>query len=245
MARVRPLIPGIAATAAAIGSSLEPAPRGHVGRGVYETLRAAVLDCTFVPGMALSEQAVSEQLQVSRAPVREAFRQLVNEGLLESLPQRGTFVSRLNEARIADAIFVREVIECRAAELAAKAPLVQRKALVQIVKRQAAASAKADYAAHLAADEAFHHQVLVLAGHPHAWAALRLARTGMNRIRHLAIPTVGSNRIAIDHHRRIVDAVIAGDARAAGRHMRAHVQSPLDFLQAIRQRYPEYFEGAD
>lgn len=245
MARARPLIPGITAAAPAAGSALEPAPRGHVGRGVYETLRTAVLDCTFLPGMALSEQAVSEQLMVSRAPVREAFRQLANEGLLETQPQRGTFVARLNEARIADAIFVREAIECRAAELAAKAPLAQRRTLVQIVKRQAAASAKADYAAHLAADEEFHHQVLVLAGHPHAWGALRLARTGMNRIRHLAIPAVRSDRIAIDHHRLIVDAVIAGDARAASRHMREHVQSPLDFLQQIRRRYPEYFEDAE
>lgn len=243
MARARPLIPGIAAAARA-ASALDPPPRGHVGRSVYETLRTAVLDCTFLPGMALSEQAVSEQLNVSRAPVREAFRQLANEGLLETLPQRGTFVARLNQAKIGDAIFVRETIECRAVGLAAKAPLAERKTLVQIVRRQAAASAKADYVAHLAADEEFHHQILVLAGHPYAWGALRLARTGMNRIRHLAIPAVGSDRIAIDHHRLVVDAIIAGDARAASRHMRAHVHAPLDFLQEIRRRHPEYFEDA-
>ena len=176
--------------------------------------------------------------------MREAFRQLANEGLLETMPQRGTFVARLNEARIGDAIFVREAIECRAVELAAKAPLAQRRTLAQIVKRQAAASARADYAAHLAADEEFHHQILVLAGHPHAWGALRLARTGMNRIRHLAIPAVGSDRIAIDHHRLVVDAIIAGDARAASRHMREHVRAPLEFLQEIRRRHPEYFEDA-
>lgn len=242
MARVRPLIPDIAASPSEPAGSLNGPSRGQVGRGVYQTVRTAVLDCTFLPGMALSEQAVSEQLQVSRAPVREAFRQLVSEGLLESFPQRGTFVSRLNEARIADAIFVREAIECRAVELAIRAPLAQRRSLQQIVRRQSAASAKADYAAHLAADEEFHHQILVLAAHPHAWGALRLARTGMNRIRHLAIPAVGSDRIAIDHHRSVVDAIIAGDARAASRHMREHVHSPLAFLQEIRRRHPDYFD---
>ncbi|WP_418314718.1 GntR family transcriptional regulator [Piscinibacter sakaiensis] len=242
MARLRPFIPDLAASTSAAHATLDPPPRGQVGRGVYETLRTAVLDCTFLPGMALSEQAVSEQLDVSRAPVREAFRQLANEGLLESLPQRGTFVARLNEAKISDAIFVREAIECRAVELAAQASLAQRRTLAQIVKRQASASARADYAAHLAADEEFHHQILVLAGHPHAWAALRLARTGMNRIRHLAIPAVGSNRIAIDHHRLVVDAIIAGDAGAASQRMREHVQSPLAFLQEIRRRHPDYFE---
>lgn len=239
MARSRPQIPGLAPA---------PAPAAHAGgrgviaRGAYETLRTAILDCTFVPGMALSEQAVSEQLQVSRAPVREAFRQLAVEGLLEAIPQRGTFVARLDRQRIADAVFVREAIECKAAALAARAPLPQKKELAAIVKRQAGASARRDYTAHLGADEDFHRHILLLAGHPHAWNALRLARTGMNRIRHLAIPAVGSPRIAIDHHRLIVDAIIEGDARAAAEAMRVHIHSPLDFLDAIHEAHPEYFE---
>jgi DNA-binding GntR family transcriptional regulator len=135
MARTRPTIPELAAPAAS-------ATRGQMGRDVYESIRSAILDCTFLPGMALSEQAVSDGLQVSRAPVREAFRQLAVEGLLESLPQRGTFVARLSRAKIADAIFVREAIECRAAALAAQAPLAQRRTLEKIVSRQAKASAK-------------------------------------------------------------------------------------------------------
>lgn len=241
MARSRPQIPLLAAPAAAAAAG--PAGRGAVGRSAYEAIRTAILDCTFAPGMALSEQSVSEQLQVSRAPVREAFRRLVMEGLLESAPQRGTRVSRLHRDRIADAIFVREAIECRAAELAAQAPLAQRRALGAIVQRQVRAQARRDYAEHLAADEELHHAILDLAGHPHAWPALRLARLGMNRIRHLAIPAVGSPRIAVDHHRVIVDAIVAGDGKAASRAMRVHIHSPLDFLEAIRREHPEYFEA--
>lgn len=238
MARSRPQIPVLAPA---------PAPadvqRGGIARGAYEAIRTAVLDCTFVPGMALSEQSVSEQLQVSRAPVREAFRQLVTEGLLEVVPQRGTFVAPLDAARIADALFVREAIECKAASLAARAPLEGKRRLQRIVQEQSRASARKDYAAHLAADEDFHREILALAGHPHAWNALRLARTGMNRIRHLAIPAVGSNRIAIDHHKAIVDAIVAGDARGAADAMRRHISSPMDFLDAIRKDHPEYFRA--
>jgi DNA-binding GntR family transcriptional regulator len=243
MARSRPHIPEIAG-AAARAHAAAPKARGAMGRDVYEAIRTAILDCTFMPGMALSEQAVSVELQVSRAPVRDAFRQLAVEGLLEAVPQRGTFVARLNREKIADAIFVREAIECRAAELAAAAGLGERQQLADIVARQARASAREDYATHLATDEEFHHRILVLAGHPHAWTALRLARTGMNRIRHLAIPAVGSHRIAIDHHRLIVDAITAGDASAASEAMRVHIHSPMDFLDAILLRHPEYFELA-
>ena len=242
MARSRPHITGLSPSALPQPSAGGAAPRGQVGKQAYQSIRNAILDCTFLPGMALSEQAVSEQLQVSRAPVREAFRQLTVEGLLETLPQRGTFVARLDRAKIADAIFVREAIECKAAELAAAAPSAPKKVLDMILRRQASAATRRDYATHLASDEELHHAILLLAGHPHAWNALRLARTGMNRIRHLAIPAVGSHKIAIDHHRLIVSAIQAGDARAAAEAMRVHIHSPLTFIDAIEQRHPEYFE---
>lgn len=237
MARSRPHIPDIQTPSTAHADR----PRGSVSQDVYARLRTAVLDCTFLPGMALSEQAVSDELGVSRAPVREAFRQLTSEGLLEVLPQRGTFVSRLSGARIADAIFVREAIECRAAELAAGAALVQRRTLEPILTQQALASRAGDYGQHLAHDEAFHHQILLLAGHPHAWGPLRLARTGMNRIRHLAIPGLGSDKIAVDQHTLVVRAIVRGDKARAVRVMREHIQSPLVFLEKIRQQSPEYF----
>src|SRR5437764_5547683 len=102
MARPRPQIPEIATPVRALAAHAASAGRGRMGRGVYEVLRTAILDCTFLPGTALSEQAVSDELQVSRAPVREAFRQLAGEGLVESVPQRGTFVARLNADKIAD-----------------------------------------------------------------------------------------------------------------------------------------------
>jgi GntR family transcriptional regulator, rspAB operon transcriptional repressor len=243
MARFRPTIPDIAAPAVPAGAA-GASGRGHMGRSVYGSIRTAILDCTFLPGMALSEQALSDGLQVSRAPVREAFRQLGAEGLLEVLPQRGTFVARLSRARIQDAIFVREAIECKAAELAALAPLAERRTLEDVLARQAGASDRKDYTTHLSTDEEFHHRILELAGHPHAWAPLRLARTGMNRIRHLAIPEVGSNRIAIDQHREVVNAIVAGDAARAAEVMRVHIQSPLVYVDAIQQRFPEYFDGA-
>ncbi|NJM44241.1 MAG: GntR family transcriptional regulator [Brachymonas sp.] len=252
MARTRPLIPDISHESAALRSvdllpssaSKIQSQRGQMSRHTYEAIRRAILDCTLLPGMALSEQAMSDSLQVSRAPVREAFGQLATEGLLQAVPQKGSFVARLSPAKIKDAIFVREMIECRAAELAAKAPLIERKKLQKFIAQQVKASAAGDYATHLASDEAFHYQILCLAGHPHAWGSLRQARTGMNRIRHLAIPELGSNKIAIDHHRQIMQAIVAGDSKLAAKSMRLHIQSPQAFLQQIARLHPEYFEDA-
>jgi GntR family transcriptional regulator, rspAB operon transcriptional repressor len=216
--------------------------RGAYGLKAYEAIRAAILECSLLPGAALSEQALSEGLAMSRAPVRDALRQLAAEGLVQVIAQRGTFVARISLTRVRDAVFVREVIECKAAELAAAAPLAQRKELQQLLKTQRLAADQGDYATHLSSDEALHLRILELAGHPHAWPALRLARTGMNRIRHLAIPVAGSHRIALDHHRMIVQAIIEGNASKATEHMRVHIQSPLMFLDVIAQHFPDYIE---
>ena len=238
MARSKLKLPEIAPMAAG-GTAMRA--RGMISLDAYESIRTAILNCSFAPGMALSELAVSEELGVSRAPVRDAFRRLVGEGLLEVVPQRGTLVSLLSRAKIEDAIFVREVIECRAAELAALAPLDERKKLDLLLERQIEASDQKNFMGHLLADEDLHHQILVLAGHRHAWSPLMLARTGMNRIRHIAIPELGGNRIAIEQHRQVVKAIIEGDSAGAHQQMLLHIRSPLRFVDAISERYPEYF----
>jgi DNA-binding GntR family transcriptional regulator len=209
-------------------------------RNAYEAIRNAILDCTLLPGVALSEQALSEGLGVSRAPVRDALRQLAAESLVQVMPQRGTYVALIDPVKVRDAVFVREVIECRAAELACAAPKAERSQLQALLKAQEEASSRGDYASHLQADEVLHQRILHLAGHPHAWPALRLARTGMNRVRHLAISAAGSHRIAINQHQLIVKAITAGDAASAREHMREHIRSPLGFLDAIALHHPEY-----
>jgi DNA-binding GntR family transcriptional regulator len=238
MARAKLTLPVIAPAGPAPART---SARGLISLESYESLRTAILNCSLAPGMALSELAVSEELGVSRAPVRDAFRRLVGEGLLQVAPQRGTRVSLLSRGKIEDAIFVREAIECRAAELAAEAPLRERKRLNQLLERQIDASSRKDFLGHLSADEDLHREILILAGHPHAWSPLLLARTGMNRIRHIAIPELGGNRIAIDQHRELVRAIVAGDGAKAQQKMLLHIRLPLLFVDAICERYPEYF----
>lgn len=249
MARTRLLLPALVATtprqraAASKAKSTNALPRGAFARNAYNAIRHAILDCTLLPGVALSEQALSEGLGVSRAPVRDALRQLVAEGLVHAIPQRGTYVSRIDPVKVRDAVFVREAIECRAAELACAANADEKSQLQALLKVQQQASARSDYATHLQADEDLHQRILELAGHPHAWPALRLARTGMNRIRHLAIAAVGSHHIAVHQHQLIVDAIVNGKAESARELMREHIRSPLGFLDAIGKNHPQYIES--
>lgn len=133
MARTRPQLPDLGSLQA---PTQEAAARGQFSRSAYDVIRGAILECRLLPGVALSEVALAEQLGISRAPVREALRQLASEHLVEVIPQRGSFVALLDADRIRDAIFVREVIECRAAALAAKAPVAKRRELKRFCKHR-------------------------------------------------------------------------------------------------------------
>ncbi|RDG30940.1 GntR family transcriptional regulator, partial [Streptomyces corynorhini] len=90
--------------------------RGTSRRAVYTTLRRKVLTLEFPPGSALSENELAASLGVSRTPVRESLILLSEEGLVQVFPQVGSFVSRVDPAKVADAQFLREAVELASLE---------------------------------------------------------------------------------------------------------------------------------
>src|SRR5688500_7228586 len=83
-------------------------------RVVYETLRRKVLTLELPPGASLSENELAASLGVSRTPVRESLILLGEEGLVRVFPKVGSFVSRVDAERVADAQFLREAVELAA-----------------------------------------------------------------------------------------------------------------------------------
>ena len=78
---------------------------------VYEGLKAEILSLRLAPGSSISETDIASKFNVSRTPVRDAFKALSNEGLLEVKPHIGTFVSLMDINQISDVLYVRKVVE--------------------------------------------------------------------------------------------------------------------------------------
>ena len=85
----------------------EKAPNETVREYAYRVLYENIMSLKLPPGTAMSEQELSGILNVSRTPVREAFIRLSQKGLLEILPQRGTFVSKIHTEQLAEFRFFR------------------------------------------------------------------------------------------------------------------------------------------
>ena len=88
---------------------------------VADRLREGILDGTFPPRTQLSEVALSQQLSVSRGPIREAMQRLLQEGLLRGERNRGVFVVDLGASDVRDIYLARSAVERTAAALVVSA----------------------------------------------------------------------------------------------------------------------------
>jgi DNA-binding GntR family transcriptional regulator len=95
---------------------LDPIPKSTLRAHVVERLRAAILGGDFPPGAPLVETALSERFDVSRGPLREALRQLIEEGLVVTVPYTGTHVAPLSVDDVHEIYSLRTALETFAFE---------------------------------------------------------------------------------------------------------------------------------
>ncbi|MGW0774082.1 GntR family transcriptional regulator [Streptomyces sp. NPDC002835] len=146
-----------------------PAPRlvqRHSVRGqILDALRTALVDGDLVPGEVYSAPVLGERYGVSATPVREAMQQLVMEGAVEVVPNRGFRVTRRSARELAELAEVRALIEVPVMlRLARTVPADRWRSLRPLAEATAAAAATGDRSSYAETDRAFHRAVLALAG---------------------------------------------------------------------------------
>ncbi|WP_322106732.1 GntR family transcriptional regulator [Paraburkholderia sp. J41] len=215
-----------------------------ITRQIYRALRQSIFAGEMVPGTPLSEKEVSDMFQVSRQPVREAFIKLVEAGVLQVLPQRGTFVKRISPRRVREGRFIREAIETAVARKAAEhITKEQLDRLADNLREQRVAAKANDTAAFLALDEAFHCTIAQSIDCQAAWDTIQDIKAQMDRVRYLSLPDDSPLDHLIKQHAKILAALKAHDASAAEDAMRAHLREILVTLGPIAARNPAWFEA--
>jgi DNA-binding GntR family transcriptional regulator len=224
-----------------------PIPRlrraGGARGQVHATLRDAIVSAELEPGRQVSENELAEWLGVSRTPVREALIRLRDDRLIEIVPQLGTFVSRISDAAIEDAQFVRESLECAAIRITAeRAGASDVAALEGLLRRQEEVRDAHDFARFYVLDDELHGALCELSGHGIAWSLGQRANGHLNRVRRLSLPQPRYLAEMVAEHRLVVDAVRRGDPDAAEAALRHHLRMVLSSLPAIQAAHPDYFE---
>ncbi|HEV7334722.1 MAG TPA: GntR family transcriptional regulator [Bosea sp. (in: a-proteobacteria)] len=209
---------------------------------IYRALRSDILNAVLRPGEAISEARMALQFGVSRTPVRESFKRLVEEGFLQVVPQVGTFVAPIDLGAVYDSQFVRETLECRTVALAAQRIDAEGKAsLAKLIRQQEQALAAGDRAGFFRSDEAFHAELSRLSGHPSVWGLIEGVKAQLDRVRCLSLETGGWSDMILSEHRQIAAAVSAGDEAAAEKTMRAHLRTVFDAIETIARNQVDAF----
>jgi DNA-binding GntR family transcriptional regulator len=216
-------------------------PKRQAAPQVFDKLREKILAMELAPGAVLARTELADMFGVSQTPVRDALIKLSEEGLVDIFPQHATVVSRIDIAQALQAHFLRRAIELEVAGTLASTPtqllVAQLRAQVDI---QSALAAAGDYDKFIAADREFHRLMYVAAGVPDLFDLVRRRSGHVDRLRRLHLPTVGKARAVVRDHKRIVDAIAAGDAEHARERVREHLSGTLGQIEQIRQEHPEY-----
>ena len=207
---------------------------------LYGALRRAILRLDLPPGAPVPEPFIADRMGVSRSPVREALRRLREEGLVDVLPNLGSFVARISRARQEEAVTLRLLLEAEAAGRLAALGSGPRPALGRLVAAQRDALAEYRRDAVYALDEAFHAALFEAAGLPLMWAACRSARAHMERLHHAAASAPDRVAAAVAAHAAILARIEAGDAPGAQAAMTAHIAANATDLADLAQLHPDW-----
>lgn len=225
-------------------NSFRPERSVSLAQQLYELLLGRICRFELLPNQRLSESSLSESLNVSRTPAREALARLAEQGLVDVLPQRGTRVAPLRIGDLETSQFMREALELavlrRALERADRQALALR--LQDEITLQRAFVAIRDMDQFAVSDDRFHGLIAEAAGCGQVLSELARVKLHMDRFRHLTVAGVEDLPVVIGQHEDIVAAILAGDQALAEDRMRQHLRRIFTYVIEAQKRYPEYFD---
>lgn len=220
-----------------------------LGYQAYETIRDAIITLNLEPGQMVMEVELAEQLGISRTPIREAFQMLVNEQLLQVLPQRTKKISLISDVKVKESSFVRFSLESSAFQLVAEQwdanqprYTAAEQQLQLLLKQQQEAAERQDVLAFLKLDEQFHQLILKLAGNETLLEVVYHMRGHLNRYRYLAMKEFQLTKKLVQEHSELLRTLISGDALAAKQQLEAHLNKLDDDIPLLQKKYPAYFQ---
>lgn len=198
----------------------------------YEQMRRNIITGEWPQGSHLKDNDIANQLGISATPVREALRKLASEGLVETVPYRGTFVISLSAAQVNEVMSVRAGLEAMAIEAGlpqlTEDDLAQLEAAIRDFDR---ALANNDLSACLEADMTFHRLLVRSCKNT---VLDELYRQLAGRVQMLmAIADIGGRMSTGNQdHIEILEAIRSRDVAATLQSLRAHLKETRDAILA-------------
>lgn len=191
---------------------------------VFQKLREDILSGKYKEHEELKEVAIGEELGVSRTPVREAFRQLELEGLIQIVPNKGAYVTGITAKDVKDIYMIRSLLEGLCARLATEKITTEQMEEMEENIYLADFHAQKGHMDQMAElDNRFHDILYEACDSKLLEHTLKDYHQYVLRVRQKTLSNNTRGRASNDEHRQIMEAIKAGDAdkaeQLANRHM--------------------------
>lgn len=208
----------------------------------YRLLRDRILRRQIEAGAKVSVEAIADRLGVSRTPVTDALKRLAADGLVEIIPRRGTFVTRITSRDAAEMFDVRLMMELYSAESAldsgrASAVVAAMDAPMAGMDAAIVSGTYDDYEAFIDHDRLFHRAIVSTVGNHQLLRMYDEINVHMYVARAHYIQTVEAAREAQAEHEAIYGAFAAGDAHRVYAALTTHINGVRDRIVAIIDRH--------
>jgi DNA-binding GntR family transcriptional regulator len=197
----------------------------------YQLIRQKIITLELPPRSAIDEQALIEELQVGRTPIREALQRLAAEDLVSIIPRRGMFVAEISLTDLQKVFELRMLLEGFCARLAAQRATPGQIAMMEAVIEELETVGSGDGIALMVIDERFHELLYEAADNQFLADTLRRLHALSFRIWHLVLDRLGSVRGAMEQHIEITQAIKAQDEARAEALLKQHIS---EFQQEIK-----------
>ncbi|TGB12123.1 GntR family transcriptional regulator [Streptomyces sp. MZ04] len=191
---------------------------------VADALRAALIAGELRAGEVYSAPTLAVRFGVSATPVREAMLDLVKEGLVDTVPNKGFRVTAVSGKQLDEYKHIRALIEIpTTAELATSADPVALEALRPVAREIVTAAAEGDLIAYVEADIRFHLGLLALSGNDHLVEVVGDLRKRSRLYGLQALVDAGRLEASAEEHLEILDALLERDEEAVRAVMTRHL----------------------
>ncbi len=202
-------------------------------------IRNRIITGELVPGQKLNENELASHLEISRHPIREAFRVLESEQLVYSIPNKGAFVTKLSQDDLLELYQAREMIECHAIELLKRKKISDLSLLESAIEEanNLSISTSDDPEQYLKCYNAFisfHSKLIQLCGNSRLIRFNQSISLNLARYQFESLRLPGSMEIDNQEHREILEALKKKDYKTAKKILRQHVTKRLQGVSNIK-----------
>ena len=190
---------------------------------VVDEVRERIISGTLPGGTKIDQQALAEELGVSRMPVREALRRLSAEGFIELISHRGALVAELSSDEIIEIYEMRGVLQGLAARLAL--PHYTDEYVEEVKHILAKLDTAKDLTEWMALNRTFHDHIESPSGAKHMLALIERLTQQCAPYLLISVQFLHAEESAVELHHAILDACVQRDAEALEAAVRAHLTS--------------------